>query len=249
VGGAVVGREGELAAVQQLLDDVGAGPATLVLWGEAGIGKTTIWAAGVVAAGLRGDAVLQCRPAVAELRLTYAGLMDLLVHVDETVFGANGGFPVAVRQPDRHARKSQRVFGELPSQHSGRDKLAERKRGRVQCVVAVALLGAEDVVEFPRNAAAAYALGLAAATGDAAWSVGGSGRRAARQASWAPLPPTPGRPRTQCQAMTICVPHVNAGINALASTAPAPSNTRPIPLCRSSSMSANRVGPGHHARH
>jgi DNA-binding CsgD family transcriptional regulator len=81
-----VGREGELAAVQQLLDDVGAGPATLVLWGEAGIGKTTIWTAGVVAAGLRGDAVLQCRPAVAELRLTYAGLMDLLVHVDETVF-------------------------------------------------------------------------------------------------------------------------------------------------------------------
>jgi hypothetical protein len=85
VAGGIVGRGAEQAAVQVLLDDVGDGPVTLALWGEAGIGKTTIWAAGVAAADLRGHTVFQCRPAIAEIRLTYAGLTDLLVHVDEAL--------------------------------------------------------------------------------------------------------------------------------------------------------------------
>jgi DNA-binding NarL/FixJ family response regulator len=63
------------------LDGVGYGPATLALWGEAGIGKTTIWEAGVLAARERGYTVLACRPASGELRLTYAGLADLLADV------------------------------------------------------------------------------------------------------------------------------------------------------------------------
>ena len=71
--------------MQDLLDGVDTGPATLALWGEAGIGKTTIWVAGVAAADLRGYTVFQCRPAIAEIRLTYAGLTDLLVHVDDVV--------------------------------------------------------------------------------------------------------------------------------------------------------------------
>ena len=71
--------------MQFLLDDVDDGPVTLALWGEAGIGKTTIWAAGVAAGDLRGHTVFQCRPAIAEVRLTYAGLTDLLAHVDEAV--------------------------------------------------------------------------------------------------------------------------------------------------------------------
>jgi hypothetical protein len=57
----------------------------LALWGEPGIGKSTIWTAGVLAARSQGYAVFQCRPAIAELRLTYAGLTDLLAHVDATV--------------------------------------------------------------------------------------------------------------------------------------------------------------------
>ena len=82
---AIVGRRAEQAAVQGLLDGVGAGPATLALWGEAGIGKTTIWAAGVAAADSHGYTVFQCRPAIAEIRLTYAGLTDLLAPVDAAV--------------------------------------------------------------------------------------------------------------------------------------------------------------------
>ena len=83
--GGAVGRDIEQAAVAGLLDGVGSGPATLALWGEAGIGKTTIWTVGVLAARERGYRVLACRPASAELRLTYAGLTDLLAEVSEAV--------------------------------------------------------------------------------------------------------------------------------------------------------------------
>jgi DNA-binding CsgD family transcriptional regulator len=76
--GEVVGREVELAACERLLERAAGGPAALVVEGEAGIGKTTVWRAGVAAAAGRGFAVLGCRPAEAEARLSYSGLGDLL---------------------------------------------------------------------------------------------------------------------------------------------------------------------------
>ncbi len=50
----------------------------LVLTGEAGIGKTALWSAGVEAAGERGLRVLAAQPASAEIRLSFAALGDLL---------------------------------------------------------------------------------------------------------------------------------------------------------------------------
>jgi hypothetical protein len=47
ISGAVIGRDAELEFVQAFLDEVGGGPAGLVLSGEAGIGKTILWQAGV----------------------------------------------------------------------------------------------------------------------------------------------------------------------------------------------------------
>ena len=44
--GEIVGREVELAACERLLERVAEGPAALVVEGEAGIGKTTVWRAG-----------------------------------------------------------------------------------------------------------------------------------------------------------------------------------------------------------
>jgi DNA-binding CsgD family transcriptional regulator len=76
--GEVVGREVELAASERLLERAAEGPAALVVEGAAGIGKTTVWRAGVAAAAGRGFAVLVCRPAEAEARLSYSGLGDLL---------------------------------------------------------------------------------------------------------------------------------------------------------------------------
>ncbi|WP_166350521.1 ATP-binding protein [Phytoactinopolyspora limicola] len=73
----VIGRESELAVVRRLIDGLDAGPAVLVVAGEAGIGKTTVWQAGVDDAGRRAR-VMTARPVTAEMRLSYAGLADLL---------------------------------------------------------------------------------------------------------------------------------------------------------------------------
>ena len=82
----VLGREAELASVRAFLDGVGAGLAALVLDGDAGIGKSTLWLAGVEHARTRGLRVLSSRPAEAERALAHAGLSDLLEDaLDETL--------------------------------------------------------------------------------------------------------------------------------------------------------------------
>src|SRR5215203_5736713 len=45
--GGVIGRNTELASIGELLVKIEGGPAALVLSGEAGIGKTVLWDAGV----------------------------------------------------------------------------------------------------------------------------------------------------------------------------------------------------------
>jgi DNA-binding CsgD family transcriptional regulator len=72
----IVGRGKELAALDAFLCGDTAG--VLVLEGEAGIGKTALWRAGVQAAQRRGFEVLRSRPATAEASLTFSGLHDLL---------------------------------------------------------------------------------------------------------------------------------------------------------------------------
>ncbi len=67
---------------------IGHGPTGMLLWGEAGIGKSTIWRAGVDAGRQRGFSVMVCRPAEAELRLSYSGLGDLLSDVEPRWFEA-----------------------------------------------------------------------------------------------------------------------------------------------------------------
>ena len=74
----MIGREGELRLVESFLDDVGPGTHGLVLQGEAGIGKTTIWQAALDAAAARGYRVVVTRPTQAEARLPFAGLNDLV---------------------------------------------------------------------------------------------------------------------------------------------------------------------------
>src|SRR6476659_5119313 len=73
----IVGREPELAALEAFLDPGGA-PRAFVLSGEPGIGKTTVWGAGVDAGRRRGLRVLSARGSGAETRLSFAALIDLL---------------------------------------------------------------------------------------------------------------------------------------------------------------------------
>jgi DNA-binding CsgD family transcriptional regulator len=87
----VVGRDAELESLTQFLAAARAGPAALMLRGEPGIGKTTLWRATVVHAEDAGFTALSCRPSSAETELPYAGLGDLFAGVDEKVTRALPG--------------------------------------------------------------------------------------------------------------------------------------------------------------
>jgi DNA-binding CsgD family transcriptional regulator len=76
--GEVVGRTVELGAATALLDTLGEGPLALIIEGEAGIGKTTVWRAAATMAAERGARVLTARPAEPEAQLAFAALADLL---------------------------------------------------------------------------------------------------------------------------------------------------------------------------
>ncbi|MEO8247518.1 MAG: LuxR family transcriptional regulator [Chloroflexota bacterium] len=81
----LVGRDTELVAIARHLDRLASGPAGIVIGGEAGIGKTSLWSATVDACGARGIRVLVARPVAAELSLGHAALGDLLGGTADTV--------------------------------------------------------------------------------------------------------------------------------------------------------------------
>lgn len=88
MGAAVVGREEELGAVEALLEAVTQGPAAALIEGAAGIGKTTLWAAGVEAARRQGARTLVSTGAGAEVKLGYAALTDLLAEIEDAPIDA-----------------------------------------------------------------------------------------------------------------------------------------------------------------
>jgi DNA-binding CsgD family transcriptional regulator len=74
----VVGREAEVAALAEFLDARARLPGVLLLQGEAGIGKTTLWRHGVGLAAERGYRVLSCSGSSSEAQLSFVALGDLL---------------------------------------------------------------------------------------------------------------------------------------------------------------------------
>ena len=83
--GTVVGREPELDSLRAFLDD----PAkrAVVLTGGPGIGKTTLWQAGVDGARERGSRVLAARPSESDGPLSFTALIDLLDGIDVDTLG------------------------------------------------------------------------------------------------------------------------------------------------------------------
>jgi DNA-binding CsgD family transcriptional regulator len=92
---ALVGREQELDELARFLDAVPAGPVGLLLEGDAGIGKTTLWREAVWAALDRSYRVLSCRPVGSEAQFAFAGLGDLLEEVSEETMA---GLPAPQRR-------------------------------------------------------------------------------------------------------------------------------------------------------
>ena len=58
--------EAELALVRDFVASVSDGATAFVLEGEAGVGKTTVWSAGIAEADDQGLLILQSRPAESE---------------------------------------------------------------------------------------------------------------------------------------------------------------------------------------
>ncbi len=78
----VVSRKTEVCAIADFLASVVTEPGALVMEGEPGIGKTTLWLAAVEQARVRGFQVLAARPAATESALAYTSLADMLNGVD-----------------------------------------------------------------------------------------------------------------------------------------------------------------------
>jgi predicted ATPase len=79
--GEIVGREAELETAFSFLESVSDGPNALLIEGEAGIGKTSIWSRCLDEARERGFRLLVTRAAEAETRLGFTALVDLLEDV------------------------------------------------------------------------------------------------------------------------------------------------------------------------
>ena len=77
----VIGRGSELAALREFLGTVPSGGAALVLAGEAGIGKTTLWQEALAEASDHGFLVLPSHPSAAESDLSLGAFADLFEDV------------------------------------------------------------------------------------------------------------------------------------------------------------------------
>jgi DNA-binding CsgD family transcriptional regulator len=81
----LIGRQAALEAGEGFLDALSFGPASLVIEGEPGIGKTTVWQAVLDSAVRRGFTTLDARPTEAEAELSLVGLTDLLADLADEI--------------------------------------------------------------------------------------------------------------------------------------------------------------------
>ncbi len=82
--GELIARDEELRSIERFVHAIRRGARAVVLQGDAGTGKTSLWEAGVARAIDRGHLVLAARPAEAEASFAYAALGDLLRRHAET---------------------------------------------------------------------------------------------------------------------------------------------------------------------
>ncbi len=84
----VIGRQAELEALAGFLANGDEGSALLLLEGEPGVGKSTLWEQGLTIAAERSSRVLQSRSSEAEAGLSFAAVTDLLDGVLDEVLPA-----------------------------------------------------------------------------------------------------------------------------------------------------------------
>ncbi len=110
----LIGREEELDRLQAFVNGAREGSAKLLLEGEAGIGKTTLWRAGVEHARELGFRVLESRPVAPERELSFAALGDLLSALHDEI----GSLPAPQRRALRIALVLEEAEGEPAEQRA-----------------------------------------------------------------------------------------------------------------------------------
>ncbi len=81
----LVGRVREQAAIAGFIESISVGAAALVICGDVGVGKTTLWLYGRDAAAQTAR-VLHCRPGELGTRVSYSGLAELFNGLDAEMF-------------------------------------------------------------------------------------------------------------------------------------------------------------------
>ena len=150
----IIGRGKELDSISAFVDRPAEGAAALVLEGEAGIGKSTLWRAGIEVAREQGFHVLLSRPAEAERGLTHAGLGDLFDDVLESVLPA-------LPAPRRHALEVALLVEEDPHGFDPRT-LGVAVRSALEALAAErqVVLAIDDIQWLDPSSASALAFAL-----------------------------------------------------------------------------------------
>ena len=148
----VVGRDAELGALRDFVSRISDGASTLVLEGEAGMGKTTLWRSVVDAADPDGLRVLQAQPAESETALSFSGLGDLL---DPVLEEALEPLPEGQRSALARALVLEDVAGPAPDVHTSGVALLNALRGLAS--TRPLLLAVDDVQWLDAASAAAFA--------------------------------------------------------------------------------------------
>jgi DNA-binding CsgD family transcriptional regulator len=157
----IVGREHEFASIHTFLDQGEEGLAALVLEGEAGIGKSTLWLAGVEDAHARGFRVLSARPAEAERGLAHVVLSDLFEGVLDEVLPA-------LPAPRRHALEVALLLDEASEQPVDPRTLGVAVRTALQALAARTplVLAVDDIQWLDPSSTSALAFALRRMAGD-----------------------------------------------------------------------------------
>lgn len=148
----VVGRDAELAVISDFLAGIPQGASVLVLEGDAGMGKTTLFEAGLDEARTHDTRVLVARPAESETALSFSGLGDLL---DPALEEALAPLPAAQRSALARALVLEEVEGPAPDAHAAGVALLSALRGLA--ATRGVLIAVDDVQWFDAASAAALA--------------------------------------------------------------------------------------------